>query len=54
VFDRHGELALVARADPRAVVAHDAGVWVEESLEHLDVFIVEIVHIVRTKIALFH
>ena len=52
-LDRESEFALVRRRDVRALLALDAGVWIEEFLEYIDVFVVDMLDSVLFKETLF-
>lgn len=51
VFDRLGELALIFRGSSRLGPRHDFAIGVDEFLEQLDVFIVDVLDFVLREVA---
>ncbi len=41
-------------ADASAAMGHNASMWVQKPLEHLNILMINVTYGVRTKIALFH
>ena len=53
-FDRKRELALVLHRDSRALSRETAAVGIQELLQNIGVFVVNVFDVVRTKVILFH